>query len=830
MPRSFLGRGGFASYDSCALARSEILPSEILQARAAQDLDWGLLLDRLASLTVSAAGARRLRARELERTSQDALQCMVRTAQCLSLSDEGLAIPQRDFPDLGDLVERLERGAVATGLELWELGQMLESACTLRGFVASQQQARQDLAAWLDVPKSIIQFAERLRTALDNGGALRDEASPELSRTRIRAKQARLDLIAQLKQLMLKYADLLQEQYYAEREGRYVLPVRADAHRMLEGVVVDTSASGNTLFVEPRESWRLSNALRVALAEVAHEEQRLLRDLSSRAQALGPDLRRAETACIEADVLAAVARWAKTCGAVAVLPESEPILDLRSARHPLLADQPTVVANDLALPAGGGLILSGPNAGGKTVTLKCLGLAARMARAGIPLCVAEGSRVGFFSSVYTEIGDSQSIVTSLSSFSAHVLVLASILEQADARSLVLLDEVAGGTDPEQGSALATAYLEALLERHVTLAATTHYDALKRLADSDTRFHNAAVGFDIETMVPTFRVLDGMVGPSTALAVATRFGMPEAVIARANAILPRSTHAREHLLEELASERNAAERARSEAEREASEQRRIRIELEQTRATLRETFQRQLDHEYRELLSKILQARTELEATRNRLRQLPVEPAELAQLERQIDRAAHTVAVGSEVATALHPTRLPERRGHALDVGSLSVGQHVFVASLGTDAQVIELLRNGMVRIRSGNLSLKVATSDLSLDSKRQASTQRNSPKRKARSPQPDPQPVAGSTPLRTEHNTLDLRGERVDEALGHVEQFVDELQRRGEPAGYVLHGHGTGALKQAVREHVRGMRQVVESQAAAREDGGDAFTLLWLDH
>lgn len=755
---------------------------------------------------------------------------MLRSAQCLSLSDQGLGVPITDFPDLGDLIERLQRGALATGIELRDLGQMLDTARELRAFAASQQASRPELAHCLSSPNSLDPLCDCLRRSLDRDGELKDDASPTLERARTRAKQSRQDLITRLKQLMQKHADLLQEQYFSERDGRYVLPVRADAHRALEGVVIDTSASGSTLFMEPRELSTQSNALRVALADVVHEEHRLLRELSSKAQALSNELRLAENACTEADVVAAISRWARHCGALAVLPDPEPVLELRSARHPLLADQQAVVANDLYLPTGAALILSGPNAGGKTVTLKCLGLAASMARSGIPLCVDEGSRIGYFSSVFSEIGDSQSIVSNLSTFSAHTLVLASILAQVDDHSLVLLDEVAAGTDPEQGSALAIAYLEALLERRVSVAATTHYDALKRLADVDPRFHNAAVGFDVKTMMPTFRILNGVVGPSTALAVASRFGLPQAVIERAQALLPASTHEREHSLEELASKRNAAEKLLSEAAEDATEQRRLKLELEAERANLGETYRRQLELEYGELLGRLRAARNELETTRNQLRHLPHEKSALARLERQIDQAAHTIAIDSPVSSIVRQSRSPSLHEAAKQAKPLVPGQRVHVVSLGADAEIIELLRNGMVRVRSGSMTLKVAADDLAPKSGHTRPARRPSPANRQGKRRETPQPPGPrQTPLRTPHNTLDLRGERVDAGLARLEQFVDELLRRGEPAGYVLHGHGTGAMKQAVREHVRGLRHVVDSGAAAAEDGGDAFTLLWLD-
>jgi DNA mismatch repair protein MutS2 len=808
------------------------LGPDALSARAAQDLDWALLLDRLASMATSEPGARRLRARELEDTWESAHACMVRTSECLGLADEGLALPTGELPNLEDLIERLERGVIATGTELRDLHRMLELAGTLRAFISTQRNTRPALSAWLAVAQGIDRLNERLRRSIADDGTLRDEASPALGRARARVKQARQDLVSQLKHLMQVHADLLRDQYFSERDGRYVIPVRSDAHRAVDGIVLDTSASGNTLFVEPRELTKHSNHLRVALSEVSHEEQRLLRELSQLAQELAAELHQAENACIEADVLSALGRWAERFDALAILPQNEAIIDLRAVRHPLLVGLGEVVPNDLALSAGRALVLSGPNAGGKTVTLKCLGLAARMARAGIPLCVDGHSRIGFFSAIYTEIGDSQSIVASLSTFSAHILMLASVLAQAKDGVLVLLDEVAGGTDPEQGAALATAYLEALVERGAAVAATTHYETLKELGNSDCRFQNAAVGFDIATMMPTFRVISGVAGPSTALAVATRYGIPDAIVARATALIPALSRGREQLLEALASERTQAERLRREAECDATEQRRLRLELQEERAAVRTTFQRHLEQEYRELLGRIRIARTELDVIKQRLQRGSLDKQGFAQIERDIDGAAHAVSIGSAVAEAVRGPKSPSGAEPAPSADELVVGRRVYVRRLGTEVEILEPPRKAMVRVRAGGMTLQLAIAEIShcLPSRGPSAKSADKKGRKSSGPRESvARATTSATPMRMSHNTLDLRGERVDAALDRVDRFTDTLLQRGEPAGYILHGHGTGALKQAVREHLRSLRQVVESGPAGPEDGGDAYTLLWLD-
>lgn len=816
-----------------------LLTLQQLTERSCHDLDWSLLLDRLAGFTTSPAGGRRLRARPMEPSFELALASMQRTQETLSLVDDGLSLPVGDLPDLGDLLCRLERSAVATGIELRDLGRMLEQSRTLRLFALSQKLQRPNLSSQLLSDPALDKLLERLRQSIENDGTLSDRASPALGRLRAKVREFRQELVSHLKRVIHTHADLLRDQYFSERDGRYVIPVRADAHRAIEGTVLDTSASGNTLFVEPRELSPHNNRLRVALAEVNHEEQRLFQELSALAKDAAPGLHVAENACIEADVLAAFARFAHLHGAHAVLPTRERRLVLLSMRHPLLVGQlEAVVPNDLELSAGQALVVSGPNAGGKTVSLKALGLFAMMARAGLPMTVDETSKLGYFDEIFCDIGDSQSIVSSLSTFSAHILDLASILAQTGPGSLVLLDEVAGGTDPEQGSALAAAYLEALLDQGAAVAATTHYEVLKELGNHDPRFRNAAVGFDVKSLLPSFRILLGIAGPSTALAVAQRFGLPHALIARAESLVPKDSRAREKLLEQLTAERDAAQTLRFEAERDAREQRRLRLELEAERDAAKATFQRQLDQEYRELLGRIRVSRTELDALKKRLLAdgqagVTFDRASLLEAERTVDLAAHTVALGSPVAEAIRAAR---QAGHpqppAIEASCLVVGKRIFVPRLGMDAEILEISRKGTLKVRAGSLTLTVSAEDARTCSKASSvakpSPGSRSPKKRGTTPSRTEPLAPRNAPVRFDNNTLDLRGERVDAALDRVDAFVDELLRRSEPAGFVLHGHGTGALKQAVREHVRSLKNVVDSGPASPEDGGDAFTLLWL--
>ena len=571
------------------------------------------------------------------------------TEQVLELYQSGETLPVENIPDTAELLGRIERGTLANGLELRDILLLLEQARRLRAVSQNQKLRRPVLAAALDTDKSLERIAERLAASLEPDGTLADSASPELARTRRNLAEARRGLMAQLKRLLGEYSDILRESYWAERGGRYVLPLRADAHRALDGAVLDSSSSGGTLYVEPRELLPFNNKLRCSEAEVYHEEQRILRQLSDMiARSLTP-VRAAQAACILADELQAIARFSERVEGCAIVPTTDPRIELHAARHPLLSDRDDVVANDIELPSATALVISGPNAGGKTVILKQVGLAAFMVRAGIALPVAPESRMGWFEPVLCNLGDSQSITSSLSTFSGHVADLSAILSIANSATLVLLDEVAAGTDPEEGAALAAAVLEALVQRGATVLFTTHHEPLKELATRHPQLRSAAVGFDLRTMLPTFRLMPNLAGPSTALVVASRFGMPEAVLERARSLIPESSRDRERLLRELHAERSAAEEMRRAIEEELVKQRALRLSMEQERDQFEARESRELQAKYRDLVGAVVRARADLAQLEKQLKRENQSLEILRQAEHSIDSAAHVIALGGPVS-------------------------------------------------------------------------------------------------------------------------------------------------------------------------------------
>ncbi len=798
---------------------------ERLRVKAAGDLGWAELLDRIARHCVGSVAAEQVRAIGIASSFEEATVRVHRVAEALALAERGELLPVCELEDLRDVVERVRRGAVATGVELRSVARLLKAAGELRRFVVRHAESAPSLALALDSEPALDELAVRLDGAIESDGTVSDSASAALRQARRRVVEARRDLTRRLGELLSRYSEVLRDSYYAERDGRYVLPVRSDAHFRVPGIVLGSSSSGGTLYVEPHEVTTLANALTLHLAEVDREEQRVLAELSSVAREHADSIGLAQEAGVLADVLAATARWAGEVRARPIAPAEEPELVLFNVRHPLLVGGTLeVVPNDLELSAGTALIISGPNAGGKTVALKSLGLAAWMVRAGLPIPAAAESRIGWFDRVLTDVGDEQSLAMSLSTFSAHVANLQRIIERAGSSTLVLLDELAGGTDPEEGAALATAVLESLVEADAAVATTTHYERLKEAAAEHDRFRNASVGFDFEAMAPTFRLTLDMPGPSSALAVAQRFGIPAAVVARARRLMPEQALVREDLIGQLSREREALYQARVNAERDAREQARLKQQIEAERATARQKERARLAREAEALMASVRQARARLHEVEKRLRRADLRSEDLAELQKLVDGAARPVAVGSELSRASRG-ETPERE--SLRAADLQPGMRVYLTKLDRQAEVVEVTPKGAVRVLAGPLKMLVPLGELRRGDPKPVAARRSSGKQR-RARVREPTGVDGFVPVRAEDITLDLRGQRVEEALDAVDVFLDRLLNRGERVGYVLHGHGTGALKAAVREHLRASGYVARSHPAEPDDGGDAFTVAWL--
>ncbi len=801
-----------------------------LADRSVESLDWPRILEALAERASTRLG----RERCLELSFFDdvirARASLAEAAEMMALHEAGLAPPLGSIEDVREHVDASLKGEILAGPVLVQVAHTLEGLDRLWRHLVGQATLAPKLHVVAGRIRPLPDLAAWLQASFDSRCELSASTYPQLSSLRGRKSKLHSSIRGTLESLRGedRFSDSLQDDFLAMRNDRYVVPVKAASKRGGLGIVHDTSGSGQTVFVEPWEVIELNNDLKMADAELRQEELRILRDLTERVALVAGDVRRSLDAAAHLDLVSAKALLGIDLECSVPDVPDRPMLQLRDARHPILALRGVdVVPNDVDLGRRvQALVLSGPNTGGKTVTLKTLGLAALMVKAGMPIPAAPESSVGFFGRVLTDIGDQQDVEEDLSTFSGHVLCLVEVLqelERTDEPALVLVDEIAVGTDPVQGAALGRALLLALLERGALLATTTHYPELKALSATDERFASGRVEFDAEAGRPTYRLTVGKPGSSHALDVAARVGLPSPILALAREYLDPTTADVEDLLAGLESELNAAREAR----RTADENRRAaRVELDEVRAERDRLQRRERDME-RDLRARFEQeVRGYRASVRGAMREIRQRGDEAA-----VERARQRINEGAAAVRERLGSEAPAPSVDRLDPASLEVGAPVRVASLGKEACVVTLPdRRGRLTVEVDGLRLQVKAADL--ERSRGGPAPREKKKKRPR-PTPPRNPEAevaasGGTEsaFRAEHNTLDLRGERVDEALERTDRFMDDASLNNVPFVFLLHGHGTGALKKAIRQHLRRSSYAEEFAPGERGQGGDGITVV----
>lgn len=798
--------------------------------KTARDLQWESLLERVGHYAATETARELLRGLRPLPDIESASQAQTRAREALSMLRHDAPLPITSVPSVDELCAHLKRGSAGTSTQLRDAARVIEQAVRLRDHSTHHVTSCPELARVLQCASQLGALRDRIVTAVDEHGELMDSASPGVRNARRALVRHREQLRAASQKLLAKYKNSLSGQFVAERGGRTVLPVRADAPHRVEGMILGSSGSGNSLYIEPAELTELNNRVYVAEAELRREEALVLNELSQLAMGSIPELEAAYDNCIIADCVAAIAHWADACNALPVAFAKSNRLVLRQMRHPLLIGEgQRVVPNDLTLSSSQCLVVSGPNAGGKTVALKCLGLAVWMAQSGLPVPCDATSEVGWFDEVLTDIGDEQSISRSLSTFSAHVTRLSAYLHAARPGCLVLLDEIAGGTDPEEGAALAASILGALSERGAAVAVTTHYERLKQLAaQNESTYVNASVGFDLRTLQPTFELTLGIPGQSSALAVAEHYGIPSEVIERARQTLPRTQVDQQKLLSLLEQERTQLHEMRVAAQSELERQQRLSDEMTRDTEKARQVEQQRLSQEARALTMEVLEARALVRRAKEELRKAHPSSLILRDAERLVSNAASPVTVEGSVTRALSGAE----PSTGLDEAELVVGMQVSIPHLKAQGELLTTPSKGTVRVNINGLKMSMPVDKLrTAKPKEPAATIRKQDRYRAThraSPAASEPATSTYSPSRTSDNTCDLRGLRVEHGLEQLDGFIDRMLQTGEPAAFFLHGHGTGAMKDAVREYLNTSPHVSRWEPAQPEDGGDALTVCWL--
>jgi len=807
--------------------------------RTLEQLDWPRVVERLASHLATPRGRARCLAEEdgagrplapdlFARDEEEARALLAATAEARALLDAGEAPPLGGVPELEPVLRRLGAGGVLSVRELLDVGRALDALHATARFLAAHRDEAPGLAAEAERIVPQPELAAEIEWALDPEGVVRDAASPALAEARVRTRQLSTEVRRRVESYLHDpdVAACLSDAFVTVRGDRFVLPVRSDARGRIRGIVHDASGSGTTVFVEPEAVVDLNNRLKQAELDVERETLRVLRRLSEQAARALAELD-AGLECL-ADLDAAFARGRLSREMEAVAPEvgRAGVFRLLQLRHPLL-DPARVVPNDLRLDEDlAVLVLSGPNAGGKTVAMKALALAALFVRAGLHVPAAPGARVDLVDAVLADIGDEQDLREDLSTFSAHMAALAHILESAGPGSLVVVDEIGVGTDPGEGAAIAQAALETLAESGARVVVTTHYGLLKELAEVSSRFENASVEFDPETLAPTYRLRLGTAGASSATAVAERMGLPRAVLDRARGLLEREDRQLDRMLAELAASRAALERERAEAERartegeEARARYRARLErLEERREKLFHEMRADLDRAFGEAHAQVAAVIRDLQrgdasardAARARERLLALEAR------RRETEAAVAPDTGTEAAADRR-----EPAGPAVDWGRARPGDPVRVQGLG-EALLLELPdRRGRVAVRLGSARLVVPAGRVRAG--RPSSRPPRAPRVRVEAegaPRTPPGGGGGS-------ERLDLHGLRVAEALERLTVSLDRALRRGCDRLEIVHGRGSGALRAAVRAYLADSPYANAFAPGTPEEGGDGVTVVSL--
>ena len=811
MPRPF----GMTALTRGAKFRARMLG--VVNEKALQELGWGQLCAALAARARTPMGRERCLALLPEKDADVARVRLALIEEARLLRRHERELPLADAVDVRPSLGRAAREGTLEPPELLQIARLIRAGDSARRFCFSQADRAPLHFERAQQLSELVPLAQELERAFDPSGKLLDTASPLLGELRERARGLHRAIKQRIEELLKdeKIVPMLRDAYYSVRGDRYVLPVRAEHRAHLPGIVHNASNSGQTLFVEPQQLVELGNQLTIAEASALEEEQRILHDLSA---AVG---RRA--AALEHDVeIIAVLDEAAAGGRLGDdLDAGAPELggdrfELRKARHPLLVLQRKsagVVANDVALPAPAqALIVSGPNAGGKTVTITAVGLCALMARAGLPIPAEPGSRMPLYRTIYTAIGDEGDLSRDLSTFTAHLSALKWILEGAGPNTLALIDEIAADTDPREGAAIAIAALEKLVAAGAQVLITTHLEELKALALADPRFAPASVGFDVERLAPTYRLRLGEVGASSAIEIARRVGLPEDVCARAREILGSGASAVSQAVAMLEREREDAARVRSELAQARQDLERERTALRTERERLRELERETRAGARAELIEDLRRRRDEVAALIARLQAAPA-MAQAVEAQRAIESA---VAEEQREQTRAEE---PEAPAHL----ELLPGSRVKHVRLGTEGVVLEV-HEGSATVQMGALRSKVPVADLLPLARevKQAGFRKSKSERMERAEQ------ARAAALEIRVPVADVRGMRVDEALRAVEVELDRATREGDERVHVLHGHGSGALKSAVREHLRRSPYVRRSRPAEQHEGGDGVTVAEL--
>ncbi len=786
-------------------------------------LEWGDVLREIQTRCATEAGKARCTVLNPLDRETAALQ-MGKITEIRKLMIEGEDLDFGGIRNIEASVRLASKGGVLKIEELSQIRSFTRGSGRVRSFLKRNGELAPRLAGERENLPSLEVLEKLLAESITDNDELSQSRYPALRRISDEIHSLRDQIEKTLLKMMNspEISKMLQERVYSTRNERYVILVKANFKGRVRGTVHDVSASEATLFVEPDAVADLNNRLLMRRMDLQAEIQRILRQLSSEVEKHSEDLYRNYETLSYLDFLNGASRFSRDIDGHEPEISEERILDLYNVRHPLLylMKPGRVVSNDVSLGLDYScLIISGANTGGKTVLLKTLGLCALLALHGLHLPAGPDSRLGLFSGVFADIGDDQNLAQSLSTFSGQIVNISGMIDAADEGSLVLIDEIVVGTNPRQGAALSQSILEKLARTGARIVVTTHYTELKELASLDGRFRNASVSFDLETLAPTYRLTVGIPGVSYALEIARTYGIDPGILERARELLDERELSYEALIEkvqryeeELAEERHKLAELRGELDTERERLRREKERLGQMGEEIKSG--RGLD-----FLEEIRRYRDEVAARIRDLQQADMKEAGRIQEDLIALDEAVTRRMGEE-----EQKKFLHRYG-VFDPSLAEKGGPVFVIPLRREGTLEDIDPEGSAEVRlGGGIKSRFPFADLLLprqDSDKKANARPLKDKKERDQQRENFVPLT----VQTRYNTIDLRGMRVDEALSRLEGEMDRMSRSGIHSAVIIHGHGTGALKEAVRQALKYSHYASAFRAGEQGEGGDGVTI-----
>ena len=783
--------------------------------KSMQTLELPKVLEQLASCAVTEEG--RQQALDLRPMTDldDVQRTQAETTAAVAMLVKRGSPPFSGVKPVGASLQRADMGGSLNTRELLDIAAVLRAARSAREY--GQSDEKTPISHLFQALVANRSLEEKITGSILGEDEIADSASSELAsiRRHIRASESKVRDILQ-KLISSNQSKYLQESIITIRSDRYVVPVKSEHKNAIPGLVHDVSSSGSTFFIEPMGVVKANNELRELLAKEKKEIERILAELSALAAAQREDISEDYQLLVWLDGIFARGQLSLRMGGSQ--PRlSERFLKLRGARHPLL-DPKKAVANDLELGERfDTLVITGPNTGGKTVTLKTLGLITLMAQCGLHIPAKDDSTVRVFARVLSDIGDEQSIAQSLSTFSSHMTTLVGILEIADGNTLILMDELGAGTDPVEGAALAAAIIDSARQMGALVAATTHYAELKVYAMTTEGVENASCEFNVETLAPTYRVVMGIPGKSNAFAISRRLGLPEVIIEKAAARLDAENVRFEDVLTRLDQQRQAMERDRDEA-------RKLKLEMERSAQTALE-YRKKLEEERAKAVEK---AQAEAKAILQQARDASdLVFAELKDMKKQQAKEQNWQAVNDRRAEARRLLNEAEEAvgGPAQEVEAppstrpAQTGDTVELLSMGTRATVLSVNKDGVLQLQAGIMKITAKQEEVRVvEGETQAQKEARRIVRRA-------EHTIRTTAVPSQ---VDLRGMMTDEAIAVLERFLDTAMMGKLETVTIIHGKGTGAVRKAVRDHLKRSRYVKAYRPGRYGEGEDGVTVAEL--